>query len=57
MFYGRSWAGVSIDEFIQTLDAYMRWYNNERIKESLVWMSPIEYRTSLGLIDDAVEVF
>lgn len=57
MFYGRSWTGVAIDEFIQILDAYMQWYNNERIKESLGWMSPIEYRTSLGLIDDAVEVF
>lgn len=55
MFYDRSWKNVSIDEFIQTLDSYIHWYNNDRIKESLGWMSPLEYRTSLGLIDNTME--
>ena len=50
MFYGRKWNGVSIDEFIDVLDAYIRWYNEDRIKESLGWMSPLEYRRSLGLV-------
>ena len=51
MFYGRSWRDTSIDEFIICLDNYIRWYNNERIKESLGWMSPLEYRRSLGFAD------
>ena len=49
MFYGRSWRDVSIEEFMLCLDDYIRWYNNDRIKESLGWMSPLEYRKSLGL--------
>lgn len=49
MFYGRSWLGVCIDEFINALDSYMRWYNEKRIKMSLGAMSPVEYRRSLGL--------
>jgi len=49
MFYNRSWAGVSIEEFIAILDAYLRWYNETRIKVSLGAMSPLEYRQSLGL--------
>jgi transposase InsO family protein/transposase-like protein len=50
MFYGRSWFGVSISEFIQKLDVYIRWYNETRIKMSLGAMSPLVYRKSLGLL-------
>lgn len=50
MFYNRSWAGVSIDEFIDILDEYLHWYNEKRIKMSLGAMSPLEYRRSLGLV-------
>jgi len=49
MFYGRTWAETSIDEFISILDDYIQWYNKSRIKESLGWMSPLEYRCSLGI--------
>lgn len=49
MFYNRSWRGVTIEEFINRLDTYLHWYNEDRIKESLNWMSPLEYRRSLGL--------
>ena len=49
MFYSRSWRDVSLDEFIACLDRYIQWYNNDRIKESLGWMSPVEYRQGLGL--------
>ena len=48
-FYGKRWKDVSIEEFIGLLDGYIRWYNECRIKESLGWMSPLEYRRSLGL--------
>ena len=50
MFYNRDWAGVSIDAFINMLNDYPIWYNNERIKVSLGNMNPREYRQSLGLV-------
>ena len=50
MFYGRKWNGVTIDEFIDSLDNYIKWYANKRIKVSLGGLSPIQYRKKLGLI-------
>lgn len=50
MFYNHSWINVSLDEFIDKLDNYIRWYSTGRIKMSLGAMSPMEYRRSLGLI-------
>ena len=50
MFYGQSWKGVSIDEFIIILDEYIHWYSEKRIKLSLGGMSPLQYRRSHGLI-------
>ena len=50
MFYNRCWHGVSIDGFIDILDKYLVWYNEQRIKLSLGGMSPMEYRQSLGLV-------
>jgi putative transposase len=48
MFYCRSWSDVTIDQFIDELDSYLRWYNEERIKMTLGAMSPIAYRQSIG---------
>lgn len=48
-FYNRSWAGVSIEKFMNDLDDYLHWYNNGRIKLSLGGMSPMEHRRNLGL--------
>ncbi|URZ01283.1 IS3 family transposase IS1353 [Clostridium felsineum] len=48
MFYIQNWKGVSIEEFIDTLNAYLAWYNEKRIKVSLGNMSPKEYRRALG---------
>ena len=48
MFYGRSWAGVSIEQFMSKLDQYLHWYNEKRIKMSLGARSPLEYRQYLG---------
>lgn len=42
MFYGRSWAGVSVSQFVRLLDNYLHWYNTERIKVSLMGLSPID---------------
>jgi transposase InsO family protein len=48
-FYFQDWIGVSMEEFICRLDAYLRYYNESRIKQSLGWLSPNQYRRSLGV--------
>ncbi|MCR5515793.1 MAG: IS3 family transposase [Lachnospira sp.] len=35
---------------IYILNEYLIWYNEERIKSTLNYMSPLTYRKSLGLI-------
>ena len=50
MFYNKNWNRISVDSFIQELDEYLHWYNEERIKMSLGGMSPIQYRRSLGMV-------
>ena len=35
--------------FMDALDEYIHWYNEERIELSLGGMSPMRYRRSLGL--------
>lgn len=47
MFYGRSWAGVSLEDFICAIDDYIHWYNERRIKKSLGYLSPAEYRMKM----------
>jgi len=49
MFYNRSWNHISIEDFIQEVNSYIHWYNEERIKMSLGGVSPLQYRRSLGL--------
>ena len=49
LFYPRDWKNATIEQFIETVDSYIRWYNEKRIKVSLGALSPIEYRVSLGL--------
>lgn len=50
MFYNTDWTGISLSEFIDMLNNYLVWYNETRIKKSLGYMSPMEYRRSLGLV-------
>lgn len=49
LFYPRNWQDTPIDQFITMVDAYIRWYNEKRIKVSLGSLSPLEYRASLGI--------
>jgi transposase InsO family protein len=49
LFYPRNWQDITIDQFTQTVDSYIRWYNEKRIKLSLGSLSPLEYRASLGI--------
>lgn len=48
-FHHRNWSGMTIPEFCRMLDAYLRYYNEERPKEKMGWLSPMRYRRSLGL--------
>ncbi|MBO8435977.1 MAG: IS3 family transposase [Spirochaetes bacterium] len=45
MYHGKYWKGVSIQDFIRRVDAYIHWYNEERIKMSLGGLSPFEFRS------------
>ena len=44
MFYQRDWKNTTINQFINKLDDYIHWYNNQRIKLSLGGLSPFQYR-------------
>ena len=48
-FYARQWTGTTMEQFVAELDAYIRWYNESRIKMSLGGRSPIEYSQNLGI--------
>jgi len=48
-FYYRDWRGIDYDTFASMLNNFIVYYNESRIKKSLGWMSPIQYRESLGL--------
>ncbi len=45
MYYGRTY--YSYEELKITIQRYIRYYNEQRIKEKLGWMSPVEYRLNL----------
>lgn len=49
MFYRRSWAGITIEGFIQMIEEYIVWYRDKRIKQSLGGMSTMENRQNFGL--------
>jgi len=49
MFFARDWLSTSLEEFVAAVDAYIRWYNEARIKSSLGFRSPAEHRRRLGL--------
>ena len=48
-FDTRDWTGASAEKFLGELDAWLLRYNESRPKLSLGWMSPVQYRRSLGL--------
>ena len=49
-FHGCDWAGVTLEEFMDMLAAYLRWYRDVRIKGDLDYRSPMQYRRDLGLL-------
>lgn len=50
LFYGRGWDDVGMGEFMKMLYAYLVWYRDKRCKSDLGYMSPMQYRRSLGLV-------
>ena len=49
MSCGRNWDEYSINDFIQEVDTYIRWYRSDRIKSTLGGLSPLDYRRSIGI--------
>lgn len=49
-FFDCEWDDVALDEFMDMLDAYLRWYRDVRIKSDLGYRSPMQYRKELGLV-------
>ena len=49
-FYGCDWAGIAIGEFMDILDACLRWHRDARTKGDLDYRSPRQYRRDLGLL-------
>ena len=46
-YYYRDWEGVTYEQFYVMLSEYIYYYNNIRLKESLGWKSPKEYREEI----------
>ena len=47
-YYPRDWGGTTVGEFMDELDRWMEWYRSGRISQRLGWLTPDEYRASLG---------
>ena len=45
IYYGRTYYGY--EELKAEIERYIRYYNEERIKEKLGWLSPVQYRLNL----------
>lgn len=47
--YPEKWEEHTRNEVLALVDEYIRWHDHERIKQSLGWMSPVQYRQSQGM--------
>ena len=47
-FYNHSLETLSLEELKTYLNDYIHWYNNDRIKNTLGGLSPVQYRLSRG---------
>lgn len=47
--YPKYWEERTRDEVLVLIDDYIHWHDHERIKQSLGWMSPVQYRQSQGM--------
>lgn len=44
LFDTQDWKGRSARELISELDSWLAYYDEERPKQSLGWLSPMQYR-------------
>jgi transposase InsO family protein len=49
LFYPRTWRETTVEQFINTVNDYIQWYNTSRIRMSLGAKSPIQFRQTLGV--------
>ncbi|MGO5363355.1 MULTISPECIES: IS3 family transposase [unclassified Bifidobacterium] len=47
--YPEWWEERTCGEVLALIDECIHWYDHDRIKQSLGWMSPVQYRLSHGL--------
>ncbi|WP_240932244.1 IS3 family transposase [Bifidobacterium thermophilum] len=47
--YPGHWEEHTRDEVLVLIDDCIRWYDHGRIKRSLGWMGPVQYRQSQGM--------
>ena len=47
--YPEQWEERTRDEVPVLIDDCIRWHDHERIKRSLGWMSPVQYRQGQGM--------
>lgn len=47
--YSEHWEERTRDEVLVLIDDCIHWHNHDRIKRSLGWMSPVQYRLSQGM--------
>jgi transposase InsO family protein/transposase-like protein len=47
--YPEHWEQLTCRQVMEHVDTYMHWYNHQRIKQSLGWKSPVQYRKQQGL--------
>ena len=47
--YPEKWEEHTRNEVLALVDECIRWHDHERIKQSLGWMSPVQYRQSQGM--------
>ena len=41
LFYPRDWKTATIEQFVESVDSYIRWYNEKRIKIAPVFLSAV----------------
>jgi transposase InsO family protein len=56
-FYNHSFKGYNLQMFIDYLNGYIKWYNKKRVKDSLGFCSPMEFRQIYGYATSTVQDF
>ena len=50
LFYPWNWQGSTIEQFIEVVDSYIRWFTKSPPRSFLAHPGPREYRVGLGLM-------